>query len=139
MKCLQTFALSRIIDFQWKHWYSMKSPKLAKEKLMLSYIQDDVCSTHLSSCPMIVSTKTCSKRIPRTNCRWNMFQRHKKCFTLRLLQFEGEKKLSKMRISKLFLKTLMLRELCSKLHEQSWKGDVRDMRIAKSVLKIFYT
>jgi len=36
-----------------------------------------------------------------------------------LLQFEGEKKLSKMRISKLFLKTLMLRELCSKLHEQS--------------------
>lgn len=97
----------------------MKSPKLAKEKLMLSYIQDDVCSTHLSSCPMIVSTNSHSKRIPRNDFRWNMFQRHKKCFTLRLLQFEGEKKLSKMRISKLFLKTLMLRELCSKLHEQS--------------------
>jgi hypothetical protein len=29
-----------------------------------------------------------------------------------LLQFEGEKKLSKMRISKLFLKTFMLREGC---------------------------
>ncbi len=127
------------------HRFSMKTlifrkvTKTSQRKVNAKLHTKDVCSTHLSSCPMIVSTNSHSKRIPRNNFRWNMFQRHKKCFTLRLLQFEGETKLSKMRISKLFLKTLMLRELCSKLHEQSWKQDVRDMRIAKSVLKIFYT
>jgi hypothetical protein len=120
-------ALSIIIDFQWKHWYSIKSPKLAKEvnaKLYKMFVPPIY--------PLVpwLWAQTCSKRFPRNNFRWNMFQTHKKCFTLCLLQFEGGKKMSKMRISNLFLKTFMLRGLCSKLHEKSWKQDVRDMRIA---------